>query len=125
MPQNIDFTADEVDFTVQIGAACDLIIDYAEDGVVVDVTGWSVRSDWKKKKEDTAVFQAVNGTVYNGPAGEFHYYFDDAALKTLLTANPKVASVYYDFWVKPPAGDWIPLIEGTINFAGSITNPHS
>lgn len=121
MPQSLDLTADELDISIKKGGALDIIITYGDPRNPTDVTGWDVRSDWKKLKSDASALVAVNGTVYNGAAGEFRYYYSDSDILALLAANTGLQSVYYDFWVKPPSGDWIPIAEGQIHFNSSIT----
>lgn len=124
----VDLTGDDVDIIVSVGTALDVIIDYKINGEPIDVTGWSVRSDWKVKPSDEEALVAVDGEVYDGEAGEFRYYMSDENLSDLISQYAEdnddkvLQSVYYDFFVRPLTGDWISLVKGKVIFKRSITS---
>src|SRR5438270_2234145 len=102
-----------------VGGACDLYLYYEdENGIAINLTGYTVRSDWKYSKSEGAADVIANGTVTNGPGGEVHYYVSPAVIKALTSKT-----LYYDIFLIPPAGgDPAPYAYGKILLIAAVTS---
>jgi hypothetical protein len=112
----------ELDLDVKVGGPCDIYLTYTIDGIAVDITGWSVRSDWVLSQDNLSPI-VVNGTVTDGPNGVFRYYLSAANVKTAYAAAVAAGQRYmlYDIFLLPPAGEPDIAVYGKILFVPNRT----
>ena len=101
-----------------------LVITYQNsDGEVIDITGYSAKSQLRAKAGDyesppLAEITEADGIVVDGPAGKLTLTFDDAITGVALDGLKKVV---WDVEITSPAGVVTTLAIGSITLVNDVT----